>query len=253
MVIKLKPNERALDEALKGIKDNLEKKKQLLSDIFFSQTLPMQLQDQATVQMYFEAVMNVFLNWQGEYFDPSPIIGETDPTGFDYWRGAIRREVKTNLEAHSNALKGTVSPYNLVMTILSDEFLGIGEKLSPKDTSPIKWAKYFVEGPIHGSDVLIWITPEIHQELSPKDGSSLGRFGAGYLRRVKQGTDLSKLTATFEKIGYKLDDYIHPQTSLTARGSELAEAVASLPIESVIIKPAWEKAEEIFLKKSAKK
>lgn len=248
MVVKTSVLGSSIDKAVEQLQKNLEKKRQLLSDIFFARTLPSQLASQVVINMYYEAVSRVFMSWQAEYFDPSPIVAQTDPTGFDFWKAEIRAEVEKNIKTQASLFKGRKAPYSLNLTILSDEFLGLGESLSPNETTPIKWAKYFIEGPEHGSTILVWITPEVHADIRPNSQSNLGRFGAGYLIKANPGKDFSSLAARFNTQGYSIDNYIHPQTNMSARGGELQEAVAALPIEQILIEPAWKKTESLFLK-----
>lgn len=247
-MVVIKHSVSSLNNLESDIKEAVSDNINTLTYTFYRETLPKVLVSSETINMYFNKVSLVFRSWQGEYFDPSPIVKQTDRTGFDFWDSAIKAEIKQNLTIAANDIEVEKGASQLNFTVLSDEFLGLTGDVSDEDTTPIRWARYFIEGPTVGQDViLLWVTPELNNELIGESGS-LGRFGTGHLWSLKGAKEIKRMRAIMGEKGYDMSKYIHPQSGMTARGGELEASVASAPVTEVIVKRAFKMAEKTYFK-----
>jgi len=184
-------------------------------------------------------VIRVFNRLQGEFYGDNSYIESQDPAVLysSNYADDILNEVAKNLTVSAESFLGGKA---LTLTILSDEFLGIGEELGPTDPAPpIKWAKYFL---ISGFKTnLIWISKENYAKLHPSGGTeTLGRFGAGHIWRLypREKTSFAK---RLKRAGIKesLSQLTHPQSGKAGVGLEVFDEVfARINLETEIIRPA---------------
>jgi hypothetical protein len=166
------------------------------------------LKSEDLANFYITKVLRMFNGMQSEYFDGG---AEDDPTRFMEWTPLIEEEVRKELQKSAETV---TKDGQLTLTVLSDEFLGIGESVSTDDPAPIKWAAYFIQGSPESDLIytksLIWYNKELASK-SKKPMSNLGRFGSGYL--IKTDSKFGK--ALVKKYGE--DAIRHPQSGKPAK------------------------------------
>jgi len=179
----------SVDSANKKIQNKIEEiqneKIKLLSDLFYSEALPVTMSSPAVTSLYAGVIFEVFLKWQSEYFDPTPAVSSTDRTGFKFYKTEIEAEVTKNIIQSANNYKGKKGPYKMDLLLLSDDFIGTSKRGDKKGNQPIQWATYFIDGMEHRSGVkLLWMNLELMEALKVKSKGNLGRFGTGVLQEL---------------------------------------------------------------------
>jgi len=228
-----------LEKAKKGIRDL----KRDLSRAYY-QEVRRRLKSDQVHQFFTVKVMQMFQGMQEEYWGGE---AEDDPTRFLNFSEIIQEEVKSQLTKSASSVTDSGE---VTITVLSNEFLGIGENVGPGDSSPIKWAAYFIQGSPESSLIytknLIWYNKELAKKSKNESISNLGRFGAGYLIR----TDSKYGKALVSKYG---DAVIHPQSGKPPKDwFEIYNVINPDDIYSLIQLPARDAALERVSFKNSK-
>lgn len=229
MVNKLHPD-------IKAITEQLEKK---YKELFFLE-LKQRLSSENFVAYCIVPVLRVFITMQAEYFGDNVDVANEDPTHLmpDYVPHIIA-EIQEQLKASAATLDPVTGTFRL--TLLSDEFLGIGESVG-KNPPPIRWARFFMMGAF--KENLIWVSNETAEKLKKHmseghaknfETTNLGRFGVGHLW---YGGDNVKLGAWFERAGLNIDDFVHPQSKKEGNPDWFKGVVEGLDLNTHLYLPA---------------
>lgn len=241
--VKITPNNQQKNP-FAGIEDFVDKLEGNIKKIF-SIELKKRLLDGSIHAQYASEVMSILLEMQATYF--SGAVGQEDPTRLfkSENMAAVASEISTNFRnAAASVAEGTTS---VSITLLSDDFLGIGKEGDKKGTAPIQWLAYFLSGSLESD--LYWINTETF-EMITGEVKNLGRFGVGCMWQIEPDRK-EGIARKLSSFGISLDSLKHPQSGKP--GKDWFDSVwKNLDFYEVIYAPALEatflRVKEMFIK-----
>lgn len=199
-----------------------------------------------TEEAYYRVVKSVLNSMQKFYFSGR---GSTkvkdDPTRFDNTKfdSAIRSEISTNINIAASKFRfePTAKNITLSITVLSNEFLGIGQSVHPKDPTPMKWIGFFLMGALETD--LIWINEERAALLGEMWGVDfeLGRFGEGFLYQAGSNAQKAAIRSAFKAHGLNYLDFRHPQSGKAGQPKVFEKAFKKEALARKIVQRAFVK------------
>lgn len=138
----------------------------------------------STAIPYIQLAMEILEQMQDAYWGPAgSTVKREDPTQLAKkgQRQAVQLEIYKNIQATAQTIgAGLAGGEEIHLTLLSDEFIGIGKEGDTSGSESIQWLIYFLQEHSKGEGVLVWVNSGLAASLGKKS-YNLGRFGRGHL------------------------------------------------------------------------
>lgn len=166
--------------------------------------------------IFINRVIDILFKMQGEYWGDS-LVSEQDKTNVanERYLNAVKVEVTQNFNAAAASLNQETGEFYL--TILSNNFIGIGKEGDKTGTAPIQWLVHFLIGNLEND--LYWVNQELYSIFrGGEESGALGRFGNGYLWQMSR-KEISLRNNQLKSAGYSftMADFKHPQSGKSGK------------------------------------